>query len=149
MVDLHASAVLLVFDDDAGLLSRLVFMLRCRWWPGRIGCPLSRLIRAPLGLSTRWRELAVGLKVRVRTLYRDEFRIEHEGQARVRLPAVFVEHPDGSVELLMDDRAIALCSSVASLVDQIANRLHPPADPMTQGQKKPVLRVPGARRPTV
>jgi len=106
-----APGLLFVFDEEGGLIDRLVFLVRKKLGTLRNECRLSQLTRTGMREQPEWRAFTQSLGVPVRYLHREEFRSHHQAMKDVELPAVFLCYEDGSLELTLRADQIRSCAT--------------------------------------
>lgn len=97
--------LVLVYDADGDLFSRVTDFAHKLLAPGSYACDLCAVTYGPVGMRHRWRDVLDGLGCPVRFLHRDEF-----DDADVPLPAILWEE-DGTRGVLLSAEAISACAA--------------------------------------
>jgi hypothetical protein len=116
-------SVLFVYAVDGGLLSMLKDYAHKIVSPKTYLCKLCSLTYGPLGKAPAWSKLLRDLPVEAKFLHRNEVR--RNGLGNAELPAVFVEHADGSHQELIAAREINACTTIDELVALVRTRIEP------------------------
>ncbi len=117
------TTLLVVFDEEGGLVERLVRSVQLMLKPGSYRCPLQRIVHGDAEGQRRWREFLLTLKMESESLHREEFRAQHPPFADVGLPAIFRRFEDGSLELLVERHVIERCAGVGELEEALRGAL--------------------------
>lgn len=104
-----------VYNADSGAFNLLTDIAHKIFSPETYSCNLCALTHSNFGMKKQWKKFLESLDAEAEFLHADEFKNKYDFQ-ETALPAVYKQHKDGNLEILIDAPTINQCKSVDDLI---------------------------------